>query len=335
MIYARLLWLLGLCWLTAVPSFACAGEEALMRLSAPPVAQAAALLRASVSGALHDAGARGKFVPWRSPEQLRSFVANGEVDAIIASLPTASVFAAKSVPCAILAVYSAPLWIVALEDGEAVPESPREAFASLRGAEVLLPFGPGDMPELALDVLSRASGVPVRKRHCGGAMEAANLLRSGRASHALLAEPAASLVAEQKKGGKKIRKVVALKAVWPEVFPGRTAMPTAALVAVGPLAKNEAACAVLRRAFLEGALWVEKFPADAVLLAEKHFPELGGMLAVSPHEGTAFISRDILAGPEGEKEARFMLERLFERDPASLGGTLPGEDIWRMGNDVP
>ena len=331
--------LLGLAVLTAVVFLEAAKAEDgnTIRFSAPPVPQAVPFLRAAESGAFRNAGRTAAFTPWRSPEQLRTFVANGTADAVIAALPTAAVLANKGIPCKILAVYSAPLWIVSTDASAAASgTSALDAFALLHGKEILLPFGPGNMPELALKVLAAERGINLKIRHCGSAMEAANLLRRGQSAYALLPEPAATLVTEREQQAERIRKCFSLKDVWPHVFPGQASMPTAALIMVGPLAENLEVCALVRQNFMEGAAWAEANPEAALRLAETAYPELGNRLGLTPESGKdVFHSLGLLTGREGEQAARFMLERLFAINPASLGGRLPDSGIWRFGDATP
>lgn len=331
--------LLAFAILTAAAFPGVAGAEGgnTIRFSAPPVPQAVPLLRAVESDAFCSAGAVAAFTPWRSPEQLRTFVANGTVDVVIAALPTAAVLSNKGIPCKILAVYSAPLWIVSTDAPAATPgTSALDAFALLHGKEILLPFGPGNMPELALKVLAAAHGIDLKIRHCGSAMEAANLLRRGQAAYALLPEPAVTLVTKREQQATHIRKCFALKDVWPHVFPGQTSMPTAALIMVGPLSVDRETRALVRQSFIEGAAWAEEHPEAALQLAETAYPELGKALGSTPESGKeVFRSLGLLTGREGEQAARFMLERLFTISPASLGGRLPDDGIWGVGNATP
>ncbi len=265
------------------PGAAGAEDGSTIRFSAPPIPQAVPLLRVAESDAFRNAGAAAAFTPWRSPEQLRTFVANGTVDAVIAALPTAAVLFNKGIPCKILAVYSAPLWIVSTDVSAAAPRTPAlDFFALLHGREILLPFGPGNMPELALKVLAAERGINLKIRHCGSAMEAANLLRRGQASYALLPEPAATLVTERERQAERVFKCFALKDVWPRVFPGQASMPTAALIMVGPLSADREARALVRQSFMEGAAWAEKHPEAALQLAETAYPELGKALGNTP-----------------------------------------------------
>lgn len=330
--------LLGLAVLMAAASPETAGAERgnTIRFSAPPVPQAVPLLRAAESDAFRNAGTAAAFTPWRSPEQLRTFVANNTVDAVIAALPTAAVLSNKGIPCTILAAYSAPLWIVSTNASAAPRVSVLDAFDRLHGKEILLPFGPGNMPELALKVLAAERGINLNMRYCGSAMEAANLLRCGQAAYALLPEPAATLVTAQGSQPQTIGKYLDLKDVWPHVFPGQASMPTAALIMVGPLSGDRETRALVRQSFMEGAAWAEEHPEAALRLAETAYPELGKALGAMPESGKdVFRSLGLLTGREGEQAARFMLERLFAISPASLGGRLPDESIWGFGNATP
>lgn len=310
-----------------------------LRLAAPPVPQALALLRAPHGQALRRAGLRAEFTPWRSPEQLRALVASGEVDAAIATLPTAAVLAARGLPCTVLAAYSAPLWIVsATDDGaDAAPGAAPDALAAFRaleGEEILLPFGPGNAPGLALGVLAQAAGVRLRMSHAGSALEALNLLRLGRGGHALLPEPFAARATARARHGAALSRRLDLRALWTQVFPGRGPMPTAALVAVGPAAADPVTRAALRGAFAEGLAWAGAEPGAALALADAAYPELGALLrAAGPGRPAAPCTPDTpLSGPGGEAAARFMIERIFDLCPDCLGGRLPGEGFWDMGH---
>lgn len=315
---------------SVMPCGAGANDRLVVRFSAPAVPQALPFLRVVERDALRSAGVSAAFIPWRSPEQLRAFVANGTVDAVIAALPTAAVLANKGIPCTLLAVYSAPLWVVSTESPAAAPErAAHEAFTLLQGKDILLPFAPGNMPELALNVLAAEQGIRLTTRHCGSAMEAANLLRHGRAAYALLPEPAASLVSAQAEGTRRIRKCFTLNAVWRQVFPDQGAMPTAACLVVGTSAQRPEVCALVRQHFVEGAAWVEGHPEAAFRLALAGYPELGKALGALPDTSNDILHRlGVTTGPAGEQAARFMLERLFALNPASLGGRMPDAAIW-------
>ena len=301
-----------------------------VRLSAPLVFQAFPLLRAENSAAFREAGATAQFTFWRSPEQLRALVANGQVDAVVAALPTAAVLARRGVPCVALAAYAAPLWIVGPAHLAREGEPPLDTFRRLLAKEILLPFGPGNMPELAMRVLAVEVGLNVTHRHCGSAMEALNLLRIGQGSAALLPEPSASMALNE---GTVVR-LLDLREVWAAVFPEHRDMPTACFVAVGDAACDPHLRTLLRQSFVEGMKYMVDEPETAFAAARNSCAEFRVILERLPDGGSAFLrSPVLLAGERGKEAALFMLEQLQKMVPSSVGGALPPSGFWDMGHE--
>lgn len=298
-----------------------------LRLAAPLVPQAVPLLGVGDSALFQKAGVGTSFSLWRSPEQLRALVANGQVDAVVAALPTAAVLARRGVPIVVLAVYAAPLWLVGPPDLVREGEQPLETLRRLMDKEILLSFGPGNMPELALRVLVAQGSLDCPLRHCGSALEAVNLLRLGQAGTALLPEPSASLAT----AGGGIVRLLDLREAWSAAFPHYADMPTACLMVVGATARDPALRALLRQGFVEGMREMENNPQASLTTARRHSPELGAVLERTSNEGRPFLSSTVLVGERGKKAALFMLQRLLELSPASVGGSLPANDFWDMG----
>ncbi len=328
--------LLALCLLLAEASEA--GQQPGLRLSAPPVVQALPLIRMAGDTENPVAGKKPEFVPWRSPEQLRALVASRGVDAVIATLPTAAVLAARGIPCKVLAAYSAPLWIVTPgAEADSSPSGPlRRVFQSLNGGEIMLPFGPGNMPEMILAVLAHHCEIELTFRHAGSSLEVANLLRLGRGRYALLAEPAASWIVG--KGREQaaarsvpVRRYLNLSALWAELFPDQAGLATAALIMVGDRANDPAACAAVREKFLQGWTWAGQHRDKSIELALRDYPALGKQLA-DPGGVSSGLLRDsvLLTGIAGKQAAAFVLERLYELHPAAVGGRLPGVGFWGL-----
>ena len=309
----------------AEPAVARSGAN--LRLAAPLVPQAVPLLIAGERELFQKAGVGASFSLWRSPEQLRALVANGQVDAVVAALPTAAVLARRGVPCVVLAAYAAPLWLVGPPELAREGEPPLDTLRRLLDREILLPFGPGNMPELALRVLVAQGSLDCPLRHCGSALEAVNLLRLGQAGTALLPEPSASLAT----AGGGIARLLDLREAWSAAFPHYADMPTACLMAVGATARDPALRALLRQGFVAGMREMENNPQASLMAAKKHSPELGAVLERTSNEGRPFLSSTVLVGERGKKAALFMLQRLLELSPASLGGSLPANDFWDMG----
>lgn len=308
---------------------AAARPTTMLRLAAPLVPQAVPLLAAGESALFQKAGVGTSFSLWRSPEQLRALVANGQVDAVVAALPTAAVLARRGVPCVVLAAYAAPLWLVGPPELAREGEPPLATLRGLLDREILLPFGPGNMPELALRVLAAQGRLDCPLRHCGNALEAVNLLRLGQGGAALLPEPSASLAT----AGGGIVRLLDVREAWAAAFPEHTDMPTACLMVVGATARDPALRALLRQGFVEGMREMENNPQDSLMTAKRHSPELGIVLERAAAEERPFMSSSVLVGERGKKSALFMLQRLLELTPASVGGSLPTKDFWDMGRE--
>ncbi|KMY67742.1 hypothetical protein AAU61_07610 [Desulfocarbo indianensis] len=304
----------------ALPGPAMGGGGEL-RLSGPPVAQTLALLAMADQGRLPGTGLSARFTPWRSPDQLRAQVAGEQTDAVLVTIATAAVLRARQVPCRVLAVMAPPVWLVTSQPGAA-------GLAELAGREIMLPFGPGEMPALLLATVAEKQGVKLGTRQAGGALEAVNLLIMGRAQAALLSEPAASLAlarASMTKGGRALYKSVDLRRSWARAFPASPLLATTALVMVGQRARQPEVCQAVAAAFRGQCGWVTKHPAQAEALADKMFPALAGQLAMASQAG-----RDIclLNAEQGRDAALFFLSRLYEKSPAATGGVRPGPSLW-------
>lgn len=301
-----------------------------LRLAAPFVPQALPLLHAGESEAFRKAGTTAAFTFWRSPEQLRALVANGQADAAVTALPTAAVLARRGVPCRVLAAYAAPLWLVGPTHLAHDGEPPADTFRRLLENAVLLPFGPGNMPELALRMLAAQAGIDCTPRHCGSAMEALNLLRLGQGSVALLPEPSASIATADG----EFAQLLDLRDVWATAFPEHPDMAAACLVAVGPVAHDPSLRALLRQSFAQGMRQMADAPESVLAAAAERHMEFNVIRERVPDGGAALLrSAPLLTGERGKKAVLFVLQQLHELSPSSVGGALPADDFWDMGHD--
>jgi len=307
-----------LAWPTA------ARAEDALRLCGPPVVESLPLVAMAHQGSLPGTRLKTSFAPWRSPDQLRALVAGSQADVVLVTIATAAVLRVRGVPCRVLAVMAPPVWLVSAD-----PQV--RQLNDLAGREVLLPFGPGEMPALLLASIARAQRVELTTRQAGSALEAVNLLALGRAPAALLSEPAASLAltkAAGLKGGRALYKSVDLRRAWARAFPQSPLLATTALAMVGPRARQPEICAAMAAAFRAQCAWVKQHPKQARALAHTGFPAL----AVQLREG-APPGQDIhlLSGREGKAASLFFLERLHESSPAATGGVRPDMSLWESG----
>lgn len=297
---------------------AVAGPTSPIRTSGPAVAETLPLLAMGRTGPLPGLARAVAFTPWNSPDQLRAMIATAGVDAAVMTTASACTLANKGVPATVVALTSSPVWLVS-------QDAALSRLSGLDGREVLLPFGPGEMPDLLLRALAGRAGVSFVPRHAGNALEAVNLLLLGQGHCALLSEPAASLAVSRandrpRPGDPVLAKRLDVRDAWGEVFPEHPKLAQSVLVVVGPLARDVAARKALRAAYVQAAGWVAAQPREALALAGKAFPALASQAVDGVLPGGDIR---LVMGPEGAQDARFFLELLHGMSPASLGGRLP------------
>ncbi|HML54203.1 MAG TPA: hypothetical protein PKC79_08915 [Solidesulfovibrio magneticus] len=319
------------CFLTILASLALAGpamaaDAGSLRVSGPAVAETLPLLVMDRAGALPGISRHAAFIPWNSPDQLRAMIATAGVDAAIMTTASACTLANKGVPAAVVALFSSPVWLVSTD-------ASLSRLSDLDGREVLLPFGPGEMPDLLLRALAGQAGLRFTPRHAGNALEAVNLLLLGQGNCALLSEPAATLAvsrasAQARPGTPAPAKRLDIRDAWREVFPEHPELAQGALAMVGPLARDAASRGALRAAYARAAGWVATHPREAVGLAGEGFPALGSQAVDGVLPGADIR---LVSGPAGSQAARFFLGLLHDMSPASIGGRLPGPDFFEVG----
>lgn len=167
-------------------------------------------------------------------------------------------------------------------------------------------------------------------RPCGSALEALNLLRLGQGNVALLPEPSASIAT----AGGEFAPLLDLREVWAAAFPEHPDMAAACFVAVGPTARNPALRALLRQSFAEGILHMANNPESVLAAAAHSHVEFNAMRERVPDGGAALLrSTSLLTGEKGRRAVLFMVQRLWELSPSSVGGALPNDDFWDLGHD--
>jgi NitT/TauT family transport system substrate-binding protein len=305
---------------------AVAAPTSPIRTSGPAVAETLPLLAMGRGGPLPGLARAVAFTPWNSPDQLRAMIATDGVDAAVMTTASACTLANKGVPATVVALTSSPVWLVS-------SDAALSRLSGLDGREVLLPFGPGEMPDLLLRALAGRAGVSFVPRHAGNALEAVNLLLLGQGHCALLSEPAASLAVSRAKARSRpgvpvLAKQLDVRDAWGKVFPEHPQLAQSALAVLGPLARDAAACKVLQTAYVRAAGWLAAHPRETTALAGNDFPALAAQAVdgVLPGQDIRLVM-----GRHGAQDARFFLGLLHGLSPASIGGRLPESAFFEVG----
>ena len=307
----------------AAPAFA--EQASTVRVSGPAVAETLPLLAMGRAGPLPGIARTVVFTPWNSPDQLRAMIATDGVDAALMTTASACTLANKGVPATVVALTSSPVWLVS-------SDAALSRLSGLDGRDVLLPFGPGEMPDLLLRALAGQAGLAFIPRHVGNALEAVNLLSLGQGHCALLSEPAASLAVSRAKVRARpdapvLGKRLDLRDAWREVFPEHPQLTQSAFAVTGSLARDAVACKALQTAYVQAAGWMAAHLRETTALAEKDFPALASQAVdgVLPGQDIRLVM-----GPQGAQDARFFLGLLHGMSPASIGGRPPESSFFEV-----
>lgn len=315
----RLFLSLGLAACACLSPSSGAAREALLRLGGPAAVVSFPLLHMIESGALRDHAERVDFRLWQNPDQLRALLANGELDYSAAPVNLPALMAGRGEPVRLLNVSVwGILWLVSRD-----PEV--KSFADLRGRELVLPFQ-RDLPAILIDELLRSHGLrPGREltlRPVRDGQDAQVLLLAGRAEHALLVEPAVSLLLwrNRTRGGPPLYRVESLESAWRQAFPAQPELPQAGVMTSAARATDGELGRAVEAAYAESARWCGSHPRDCAALVHRHLPHLPVAAVEESIRVTRLESRPASA-------TRASLETLFGliavRHPQAIAGGLP------------
>jgi len=261
------------------------------------------------------------FTVFAEPTQAVAALTKGEVD--IAALPTnlAANLYNKNGDIQLLCLNTLGVLYI-LENGQEIAD-----LSDLRGKTVYA-TGQGANPEYVLRYLLRESGLDpdtdVDLQWKGTADEVSALMAAGEAQVCMLPVPAATSVLMQ---NKDVRSTIDLTQVWDETT-------DRGVLTMG--------CVVARKAFVETnpeavELFLDEYGAsiaymsdpanldEAAALAEKHgiVPKAALAKKALPDANLCFVTGDdMIQGIQGYYQV------LYDADPASVGGALPGEDFY-------
>ena len=298
--------------------------HSLWTITGPPVAESLVLAVMAEQGF---AGEPVCFTLWHSPDQARALIASGKAQASVITTSGAALFFNRGMAARIGGVFDIPLWVVSTgtRPPDPSPETPGHAKASPRlTGTMLFPFGRGEMPGLLFATVMGDLAGRLEIRHTGGALEALNLLLLGRGSHALLAEPAASLAVSGplKPGRARLFKHLDMRREWEKKFKGRRLF-VSALCLFGRGLEDPGRIQKIIRGYARASRWIQSHPKAAARFAQKHLPALGIDKSCGGLTGGALI-----AGQSEFEDTRFFLEKIFEKDPGAVGGELPGPELF-------
>ena len=327
--------LLRRCLLAVTASLALVAPAAGARvpklvLAGPFAAVSFPLIHMVESGALKDVAESVEFVPWKDPDQLRvlSMDAKRKVDFIAMPTNVAANLYNRGVSLKLVNVSTwGVLWLVSRDPT-------LKTLADFKGKEVVMPFR-ADMPDIVFQTLATKAGLDPRNdfklRYVGTPLDAMQLLVMRRADHALLAEPAISMSLRKTKSfpvslvAPELHRSVDLQREWGRLFARVERIPQAGIVAMGHVAGQAALVARFQQAYAASLAWCESKPEACGEMVVRHIDMLTPEAVADSVrvDNTAFV-----AAHEARSELEFFFGQLHRRQPALIGGKLPGDDFY-------
>lgn len=296
----------------------------ILVIQAPPSPPSLALLQVAREGVPAELAAAARFQLWSTVDEMRARVTSGQ--AHLSGLPVnvAATLYNRGLRVQLLNVYIwGILYLVTRDPGVS-------SWQDLRGQSVLIPFR-GDLPDILTQYLLRSQGLNLETdlapRYLSAAPEAAQLLAAGRASHAVLSEPSATLaILKARENGIALYRALDYSRAWAEATGRAPRMPMAGVVADATLARNHPELlAWFQRAHQGAASWVAGHPEEASLLGAEEIKAIPpvAMRESLPHIQFAFAEAD-----QVREEIQFFLSEIHSLSPELIGGQLPPDEFY-------
>lgn len=251
-----------------------------------------------------------------APDQVTAKIINGEVDIAAVPINLASVLCKKTEgKVNVIAINTLGVLYV-LENGNTI-----NSIADLAG-KTIWSTGEGSTPEYILNYLLEANGLTdsVKVEYISDNAELIAKLADGSAEVALLPEPHVSIATAQ---NENVRVALKVNDLWSEKNDTKL-LQGVYIVRSDYLASNkEQVDAFLKDAAESAKKVVSEEDAAAVVVAQ-------GIIGKEPIAKRAIPNCNItlITGAEMKASVSAMLKVLFDANPKSIGGAMPGDDFY-------
>ncbi len=302
-------------------------------LAGPPAAVSFPFIHMIESNALADIAETVEFVSWRDPDQLRILALEGKADVLAMPTNVAANLYNRGAQLELINVSTwGILWLVSRS-------ADLKTLADLKNEEIAIPFR-ADMPDLLFGLISDAQGLDPRRdfrlRYVATPMDAIQLLIARRVDHALLAEPAVSMVLRRTQSfpvnivAPDLHRSINLQTEWGRVLARTPRIPQAGIAVMGKVRDNLAWITRIHEAYRDSLVWCQTNAAECGRMVAAHINMLqadavSDAIAVSPLEA--------VPAPAAREELEFLFTMLMRRNPAVIGGRMP--DAGFYGRDSP
>lgn len=298
-------------------------------LAGPPAAVSFPLAYAVATGEFKDLDKDIEFKIWMNPDQLRTLAMSAAPAIVAMPSNVAANLYNRNIAVRPVNISTWGILYILSRDKN------KTRLADFKNQEIAVPFR-GDMPDIVLQILAKAQGFDVQRdfkfRYVATPFDALQLLLTRRVDNVLLPEPAVSMAL--RKAGSYPLKIIAptlfrsvsLQKEWGNIFKRDASMPQAGIVAVGKATHDLALMNRINAGYTK-ALAVCK--ADPVKCGNTVAPYFDLLTAEAIADSMQSSQLNVVAIDKAQVELKDFYKKLFEAEPASIGGKMPAEDFYR------
>jgi NitT/TauT family transport system substrate-binding protein len=273
---------------------------------------------------LRDIADEVEFKAWRNPDEMRSGLTSGTMQAVVVPTQVAANLFNRGLGVRLLnTMTDGLLYLVSADPALGTIEA-------LRGRKIALPFR-NDTPEFVFNRLLKDKGMVAGKdltvETTGTPIEAMQLLLAGRLDAALVPEPAATAaIVRGKLAGKTIARVMDVQKLWGVLDPASKGLLPQAGLAVTDAFRTSRPDLVerLHEQLTAAAAAVRSAPAVAANNAAAAL-ELPWSIV---EESVAWSKLECRRARDCRPYLESMFKTIAEADPSLLGGKLPAEEFY-------
>ncbi len=282
------------------------------------------------NGKFHQIAKKVEVRIWQNPDQLRAMILGNEADFLAVPTNVAAMFYNKGIKLRLLNV---SVWgilhMVSRDDN-------LKTLADFKGKEIAMPFK-GDMPDIVFSEIARRQGLDPERdfkiRYVSNPMDAVQLLILRRVDHALLAEPAVSMVLYKTKNHKLLKYIapdlfrsVDLQKEWGEVFQTDGDIPQAGIAALKTVNGNKEILEIFQKEYRAAIDWCLANPEETGRIVEKY---IKGLKAAPIATALGATNLKFKTAAESKEKLIHFFSVLSDSEPKKIGGKLPDDSFYR------
>ncbi len=269
-----------------------------------------------------------ELIVWSNPDQLKSLLIGEKADFYATASNTAATFYNKGVDVKLLNISVWRLiWIISRD-------SSKTTLEDFKGEQIAMPFK-GDMPHIVFNELAKKQGMNPEKDFDlvfePHPMDAAQKLIMRRIDHAVLVDPAASMVLTKSKSGPM--KIIApdlfrtldFQDEWAKLFNTKNEIPYAGIIAGSTIMDRPDIIDKFSKEYAKANEWCVNHPEETGKIIVKYIPQLN-------EKGIAEAMRHVKLKAVDGINAKESLEKfyrvLMNSKPGLVGGKLPDSGFY-------